>query len=111
MRQPDARRELLDRIERRLPEGAVREVAMFGAIAVMFDDAMLVAVNKDRSLLVRVAPDDDGRLLDRPEAARAEMGEGRSMGPGWIRVDGAAIDDDDVLDLWLHHALVRHRSR
>lgn len=81
---------------------------MFGAIAVMVDDAMLVAVNKDHSLLVRVTPEDDAQLLGRAEATRAEMGAGRSMGTGWIRVDSDAIADTAVLDMWMHHALHRH---
>jgi TfoX/Sxy family transcriptional regulator of competence genes len=110
MTRPDERRGLLDRIERRLPDVSIREVPMFGAIAVMVDDAMLVAVNKDHSLLVRVAPEDDAQLLGRAEATRAEMGTGRSMGTGWIRVDSDAIADDAVLDLWLHHALRSSRS-
>lgn len=83
---------------------------MFGAIAVMVDDAMLVAVNKDRSLLVRVAPDDDPHLLRRAEATRATMGADRSMGTGWIRVDSDAIVDDAALDLWLRHALRRRHA-
>lgn len=105
----DDRRELLDRIGRLLPGGSIREVAMFGAIAVMFDDAMLVAVNGDRSLLVRVAPQDDAEVLGNGGATRAEMGTGRSMGIGWIRVDGDAIADDAMLQLWLDHALRRRR--
>jgi len=109
--EPDARRELLDRIERRLPEGAVREVAMFGAIAVMFEEAMLVAAQKDLGLLVRVAVDDDAALVARPEAARAEMGAGRSMGEGWIRVDGDAVRDDGMLEFWLEQALRRRDGR
>lgn len=112
MKQPDERtRELLDRIERRLPDRRVREVAMFGAIAVMVDDAMVVAVNKDHSLLVRVGPEDDATLLRRDEASRAVMGQGRSMGTGWIRIDSPATADDDTLDLWLRHAVQRLEGR
>ena len=58
---------------------------MFGAVAVMVDDAMAVAAYKDGSLLVRVDPTDDPRLLQQPDVSRAEMGAGRSMGEGWIR--------------------------
>jgi hypothetical protein len=68
---------------------------------------MLVAVGKDHSLLVRVHADDDATLLARPDASRPEMGAGRSMGVGWIRVDAAAIENDETLDLWLHHAVGR----
>ena len=110
MSAPDPRREILDRIEQRLPDGAVREVAMFGAIAVMLDDAMVVAVSKDQSLLVRVATEESDSLLGRPEAVQAEMGTGRSMGPGWIRVDGDAAAEDAQLDFWVS-AAVRRRDQ
>ncbi|HYJ49108.1 MAG TPA: TfoX/Sxy family protein [Microbacterium sp.] len=103
----DETRALLDRIERRLPDRPVREVSMFGAIAVMVDDSMVVAVNKDRSLLVRVDSADDEELSRRSEATRAEMGAGRSMGPGWLRISEHAIAADDALDFWIQAALLR----
>jgi TfoX/Sxy family transcriptional regulator of competence genes len=103
-------RELLDRIRAFLPDIPVREVRMFGAVAVMLDDAMVVAVSKDGSLLVRVDPAEDAQLLERPHASRAEMGAGRSMGPGWVRVDAAAVVDDETLDDWVRIA-VRYRQR
>ena len=99
-----AARELLDRIRTSLPGDQVREVRMFGAIAVMIDDAMAVAVHKDGNLLVRVDPAEDSRLLQDPAATRAEMGAGRSMGVGWIRVDAAALHTDTALEGWLDEA-------
>ena len=77
---------------------------MFGAIAVMVDDAMAVAVHKDGSLLVRVDPAEDAWLLDCPDASRAEMGVGRSMGEGWIRVVARALRSDAALVGWLEAA-------
>lgn len=74
---------------------------MFGAIAVMVDDAMAVAVHKDGSLLVRVDPADDARLLHEPGASRAEMGAGRSMGEGWIEVEASALASAAALDDWV----------
>lgn len=74
---------------------------MFGAVAVMVDDAMAVAAHKDGSLLVRVDPADDPQLLPRPGVSRPEMGAGRSMGEGWIRVDAQALRDDPTLSEWL----------
>ncbi len=47
----DQARELIDRIRASLTAGQVREVRMFGVIAVMVDDAMAVAAHKDGSLL------------------------------------------------------------
>jgi TfoX/Sxy family transcriptional regulator of competence genes len=92
----DQARALIDRIRASLPDGHVREIRMFGAIAVMVDDAMAVAVRKDGSVLVRVDPAADARLLACPGASRAKMGA-RSMGRGWIRVDATALRSDETL--------------
>lgn len=100
----DQARELIDRIRASLSDGHVREVRMFGAIAVMVDDAMAVAAHKDGSLLVRVDPAEDAWLLQSPDASRAEMGTGRSMGEGWIRVEARALHSDEALAGWLEAA-------
>lgn len=100
----DQARELLDRVRASLPGAQVREARMFGAIAVMVDAAMAVAVHKDGSLLVRVDPAEDTRLLESPDASRAEMGVGRSMGEGWIRVEARALRSDAALMGWLEAA-------
>lgn len=97
----DQARDLMDRIRASLPGGQVREVRMFGAIAVMVDDAMAVAVHKDGSLLVRVDPAEDAWLLESPATSRAEMGVDRSMGEGWIRVEACALCSDAALVGWL----------
>jgi TfoX/Sxy family transcriptional regulator of competence genes len=97
----DPARDLIDRIRGLLPGGSFREVRMFGAVAIMIDDAMAVAVHKDGSLLVRVDPAEDPRLLEEADASRAEMGKGRSMGVGWIRVEARALRSDAALIDWL----------
>jgi TfoX/Sxy family transcriptional regulator of competence genes len=102
--------DLLGRIRTLLPRLPVREVPMFGAVAVMVDDAMVVAVHKDGSLLVRVDPAEDAALLEQPHASRAEMGAGRSMGPGWVHVDAAALENDESVGDWVGVAL-RYRER
>ncbi len=105
---PSATRELVDRIRASLPDFPVREVRMFGTLAVMLDDAMVAAVGKDGSLLLRVDPTEDAELITRPYASRAEMGAGRSMGPGWLRVEAEATGDDRTLEEWVGCA-VRYR--
>lgn len=80
---------------------------MFGVVAVMVDDAMLVAVGKDGGLLARVDSSADDALLERPEASRAEMGNGRSMGTGWVWVEPDALASDETLDFWLDQCLAR----
>jgi TfoX/Sxy family transcriptional regulator of competence genes len=95
---------LLDRVRASLPGRSLRDVRMFGAIAVMIDDAMAVAVHKDGSLLVRVDPAEDARLLEKPGVTRAEMGAGRPMGRGWMRVEAVALRSDAALHGWLELA-------
>ncbi|RFU19191.1 TfoX/Sxy family protein [Geodermatophilus marinus] len=97
----DPARRLLDRVGRAFPHERLREVRMFGVTAVMADDVMVVAVHRDGSLLVRVDPAEDAALLERPHAHRAEMGAGRSMGEGWIRVGPSAVETDQGLGGWL----------
>lgn len=97
----DPSRELIDRIRPLLPDQSVREVRMFGVLALMVDDAMVVAAHKDGSLLVRVDPAEDAALLRKPDASRPEMGTGRSMGQGWIRVEARALRSDPALLGWL----------
>ncbi len=100
--------ELVERVRRVLPERDLREVRMFGGLALMLDDRMLVSVGAD-DLLVRVAPDQDAELLTRPGARRAVMGRERSMGQGWISVDRQSLATDAQLRPWLDAALDLHR--
>lgn len=77
-------RELVDRVRELLPDHPVREVRMFGAVAVMLDDSMAVAAHQDGSLLVRVDP-----------------AEGRGPAQGSSRVprrDGSGTFDGSRLD-------------
>jgi len=103
---PESVRDLLDRVERRLPDRPIVEKRMFGTVALMLDGEMIVAAQKDGSLLVRVSRDADAELMQRPEAGRLLMG-GTPMGAGWIRVDESAVADDEQLDFWIGHALAR----
>lgn len=106
----DPSRDLLDRVRSLQPDQVSREVRMFGVLALMVDDAMTVAAHKNGSLLVRVDPAEDADLVQKPGAARAEMGTGRSMGEGWIRVDGSVLGSDATLEAWLDAAMRYHRK-
>lgn len=102
---------LAERVRTMLASGrSLCEVKMFGALSFMVDDKMVVAVQGDGSLLVRVAAERDAELTALPGARPAEMGAGRIMGPGWVAVDAQAIATDDQLGFWIGVAL-EHRAQ
>lgn len=102
--------EIAERVRSALSERSdVREVKMFGGLAFMVDERMVVCVSGGNSdLLVRVSPERDAQLVAKPGAKRAEMGQGRSMGEGWIAVDEQALTSDDDLQSWMDVALDFH---
>jgi TfoX/Sxy family transcriptional regulator of competence genes len=87
----------------------VREVKMFGGLAFMVDERMVVCVSAGGgALLVRVAPERDAEYLKKAGAERAEMGKGRSMGEGWITIDEEALQKDEDLQYWMDASLAFH---
>lgn len=103
--------ELADRIRVVLAdEQEIREVSMFGGLSFMVRDRMVVAAQRDGGLLVRIDPARHGELTARPGARQAEMGKGRSMGPGWITVDGEALDTNESLASWMDVAMQFHQA-
>ena len=102
--------EVADRVRSALSDrDHVREVKMFGGLAFMVDERMVVCVSGGGSdLLVRAAPERDAELLQRAGAQRAEMGRGRSMGEGWITVDEEALENDEDLQYWMDVSLEFH---
>lgn len=80
---------------------------MFGADCFMVDGAIAVAAHKDGTLLVHVDRIADPEHLQKPHASRAEMGAGRSMGPGWIRVAPEGVARDEDLGDWIAASLER----
>lgn len=78
---------------------------MFGGPAFMVNEKMVVSTFKNGDLLVRVPSDAHPRLTQRPGARQAEMGAGRSMGPGWITASAASTATDEGLGFWLDIAL------
>ncbi|MFC0582452.1 TfoX/Sxy family protein [Micrococcoides hystricis] len=102
---------LLERIRAALPQDvSVREVTMFGGRAFMVNEKLAVSAGRDGKLLVHVCPEDQAELLRREEASQAEMGEGRSMGTGWVSVDEFIVADDEILEFWLKTALDYNRT-
>ncbi|MFV0535700.1 MAG: TfoX/Sxy family protein [Cumulibacter sp.] len=93
-------------------EPVTREVSMFGGRAFMVREKMLVSAGKDGSLLVRVPAERHAELLGRRGASQAEMGSGRDMGPGWIEVSAATLNEGvaDPLAQWLAVALEHNNA-
>lgn len=71
----------------------------------MVNDKMVVSAGNAGELLVRVDADHHDALLSEPGAARAEMGAGRSMGPGWIIINPEALTEDEHLNFWVNAAM------
>lgn len=93
---------LIDRVRTALAsEPSTREVRMFGGLSFMVNEKMVVAVGRDGGLLVRIDPKRHDELVARPGAAQAEMGAGRSMGPGWIHLNEEALTTDDNFTFWI----------
>lgn len=106
-----AQAELIERIRGLLAtENITKEVSMFGGRAFMVEEKMVVSASQDGGLLVRVPGEKHDALLGRPGAEQAQMGTGRTMGPGWISVAAGAITDDAALSSWLEVALAYNRS-
>lgn len=111
MAMPQQQVALVERLRAMLADQpSTREVSMFGGRSFMVNDRMIASALKDGDLLVRVARDRDGELVEEPGATRAEMGAGRSMGPGWVSVCAGSITDDERLSFWIGVALEHHRS-
>ncbi|MQA03685.1 MAG: hypothetical protein GEV07_13505 [Streptosporangiales bacterium] len=103
--------ELIERVRTLLAEEpSTREVAMFGGRSFMVNGKMVASALSGGDLLVRVAAERHHELTTRPGATQAEMGAGRTMGPGWIAVSAQSIESDDDLSFWLDVALDYNRA-
>ncbi len=103
---------MADRIRSALAhQPVVREVKMFGGLAFMVNEAMVVSVGSTGDLLVRVDPERSEDHLRVKVARFAEMGAGRTMGRGWLTVDAGAVAADEDLAYWIDAALAFHSKR
>jgi hypothetical protein len=99
------REALAQRIRRALADKpTLRERPMFGVLAFLVDDSMVVAARKDGGLLAHVDPARSDDFLARPGTKIAEMGAGRSMGPSWLAIEHEVLDDAG-LAFWIGAAL------
>lgn len=103
--------ELIERLRALLTdEPSTREVSMFGGQAFMVNDKMVASAMTGGDLLVRVGAERDDELNQLPGAAPAEMGAGRTMGPGWIAVSVESITNDEQLSFWLDIAMDHNQT-
>jgi hypothetical protein len=105
--------ELADRI-RMLIRGdpalvaALTEKKMFGGLAFLIGGHMALAASREGGILVRVDPDQAGRLTETTGATVAVMG-GREMA-GWLRVGAADVDADEGLVPWVERSTAYVRT-
>ncbi len=103
--------QLIERLRALLSDKpSTREVSMFGGRSFMVNDKMIASVLKDGDLLVRVDPQRDGELGALAGASPAEMGAGRTMGPGWISVSAESITDGEQLSFWIDVTLDHNQA-
>jgi len=103
--------ELIERVRASLAdEPSTREVSMFGGRSFMVNDKMIASALAAGDLLIRIAPERHDELAELPGAAPAEMGAGRTMGPGWISVSAESITSDERLSFWIGVALEPNRG-
>ncbi|WP_235857141.1 TfoX/Sxy family protein [Occultella glacieicola] len=106
-----AQADLVQRVRELLVgEPSTREVSMFGGRAFMVAESMVVSAHRSGDLLVRVPAERHDELLARPGAEQAEMGTGRTMGPGWVTVSAATLESVADLSAWLDIALDHNRA-
>jgi TfoX/Sxy family transcriptional regulator of competence genes len=84
------------------------EKKMFGGLAFVVNGNMAVAASGQGGLLVRVDPDDSARFAEENGARFFEM-RGREM-PGWLRVDGEAVQRKADLARWVKRGVSYARS-
>ena len=102
-------RELAERVRLLLAEEVdVGEKAMFGGLAFLIGGNMAVAASGQGGLLVRVDPARSAALQAETGVRPMEM-QGKAMA-GWLRVESAAVDDDEELASWVHRGVDFARS-
>jgi len=92
--------ELADRVRDLIgDEPELSEKKMFGGLAFLLEGHMAVAVSGEGGIMVRAGAERAPDLLAAGAARQMEM-RGRPM-TGWLRVDAADLDDDEVLAHWI----------
>ena len=97
--------ELLERVRAHLP--GAQEKRMFGGTGFMVDGALACSASA-RGLLVRVGPQAQADVIDRPGVA--PMVKGGRTSRGWVHVDAEVVADDAALHEWLDRGVAAARA-
>jgi TfoX N-terminal domain len=89
-------------------EPGLTEKSMFGGLAFLVRGNMAVSASGQGGMMLRIDPTKAESLVDGVHVRRLEM-RGREM-DGWLRVDVAALDDDDDLRRFVNSGLAYARS-
>jgi TfoX/Sxy family transcriptional regulator of competence genes len=76
---------------------------MFGGLAFLIGGNMAIAASGLGGILVRVDPEESDALVATTPAELMEM-RGRTMA-GWLRIDTAAVADDNALAEWVERGV------
>jgi len=99
---------LADEIRAALPPDVpIAEKAMFGGLAFLVDGNMAVAANGRGGLLVRTDPVGVDALL--APGVEPMVMRGRPM-PGWLFVEGPAIEGQDAVTAWVRRGVAFART-
>lgn len=99
---------LANRIRELLTGETPTEKRMFGGLAFLIVGHMAVAASGRGGLMVRVPPDDTGKLLDRAHVEPVVMG-GRET-RGWLRVSDEGIRTRRQLESWVKRGVDHAKS-
>ena len=96
--------DLADRLRELLAgEGAITEKKMFGGLAFLLNGHMCVSASGRGGLLARIDPADTTAAIERPHAARMEMG--RRQMDGWITVAPDGVRTERQLAAWVQRSV------
>jgi TfoX/Sxy family transcriptional regulator of competence genes len=79
------------------------EKKMFGGLAFLIGGNMAIAASGQGGILVRVDPEESDALVATTPAELMEM-RGRTMA-GWLRIDTAAVADDNAMAEWVERGV------
>jgi TfoX/Sxy family transcriptional regulator of competence genes len=89
-------------------ERGVEEKRMFGGLAFLINGHMSVAASGRGGLMVRVAPDDTPKLLQREHVDPVVMAGRKTR--GWVRVSGDGVATKRQLQSWVTRGVEHAKS-